>query len=179
MTVSRLPAPPDPWDDEDDLPPPIPLPGRHSDPRTSAAWETVVPARWRGRVALGPWHVVAVVVAACLALGMATWATLRHQPHVVSATAPSVASSVRPLTTAAAAPSTVTVDVEGKVRRPGIVVLKAGARVVDAVHAAGGSFTRADLGGLNLATVLSDGQQVVVGAPAPGAPGGSAAVWVA
>jgi competence protein ComEA len=71
---------------------------------------------------------------------------------------------------AAAAPATVTVDVAGKVRHPGIAVLDAGSRVVDALEAAGGARPGVDLTGLNLARVLVDGEQVVVGsAPPPGA----------
>ena len=61
----------------------------------------------------------------------------------------------------------VTVDVAGKVRRPGIVVLDAGSRVVDAIEAAGGARPRVDLSSLNLARVLVDGEQVLVGLPAP------------
>ena len=67
-------------------------------------------------------------------------------------------------------PATVTVDVAGKVRRPGIAVLDAGARVVDALEAAGGVRPGVDLAGLNLARVLVDGEQILVGVPAP--PGG-------
>ena len=52
-------------------------------------------------------------------------------------------------------------------RRPGIAVLDAGARVVDALEAAGGARPGVDLTGLNLARVLVDGEQVVVGGPAP------------
>jgi competence protein ComEA len=68
---------------------------------------------------------------------------------------------------AGAAPATVTVDVAGKVRHPGIAVLDAGSRVVDALKAAGGARPGVDLSGLNLARVLVDGEQVVVGGPAP------------
>ncbi len=66
----------------------------------------------------------------------------------------------------------VTVDVAGRVRRPGIVVLDAGARVVDALEQAGGARDGVDLTSLNLARVLVDGEQIVVGpgAPAAGAP---------
>jgi len=67
---------------------------------------------------------------------------------------------------AAGGTSTVTVDVAGKVRRPGIVVLDAGARVVDALEGAGGARPGVDLVGLNLARLLVDGEQIVVGAPA-------------
>src|SRR4051812_3210665 len=56
----------------------------------------------------------------------------------------------------------VTVHVAGAVRRPGVYRLSARARVVDAVHRAGGARRRADLGALNLAAKLEDGRQVVV-----------------
>lgn len=82
-----------------------------------------------------------------------------------------------PGATATASPASVTVDVTGKVRRPGIVVLGVGARVTDALEAAGGPRRGVDLSSLNLARVLVDGEQVVVGGPAvagvpgPGVPG--------
>ena len=57
-----------------------------------------------------------------------------------------------------------TVDVAGKVRRPGIAVLDAGSRVVDALEAAGGARRGVDLTGLNLARLLVDGEQILVGA---------------
>ncbi|WP_083546039.1 ComEA family DNA-binding protein [Janibacter indicus] len=89
----------------------------------------------------------------------------------------------------------VTVHVVGQVRRPGIVTLGAGARVADAIDEVGGATGRADLGSVNLARLLVDGEQVVVpkpgesiaaapapgaaapaaGAPAGGAPAGGAA----
>lgn len=58
------------------------------------------------------------------------------------------------------------VDVVGPVRRPGVVRLPAGARVVDALAAAGGLKPGASPGMLNLAAVVADGQQIVVGGPA-------------
>lgn len=64
----------------------------------------------------------------------------------------------------------VVVDVSGKVRRPGIQRLPAGSRVADALRAAGGVRAGTDLTGLNRARVLMDGEQVVVGGPAPPAP---------
>ena len=66
----------------------------------------------------------------------------------------------------------VTVDVAGKVRRPGIAVLPAGSRVVDALEAAGGAQRGVDLTSLNLARPLVDGEQVLVGVvPPPGVAG--------
>jgi competence protein ComEA len=61
------------------------------------------------------------------------------------------------------------VDVSGKVRRPGIHRLPAGSRVADALRAAGGVRPGTSLDGLNQARFLVDGEQVVVGAPAPAA----------
>jgi competence protein ComEA len=65
-----------------------------------------------------------------------------------------------------ATPGTVWVHVVGQVSAPGLVSLPEGARVAEAVAAAGGALPDADLGGLNLAAVVQDGAQVRV--PAPG-----------
>ena len=54
------------------------------------------------------------------------------------------------------------VHVAGAVQRPGVVELRAGDRVADALAAVGGSLPDADLAGLNLARPLVDGEQVVV-----------------
>lgn len=54
------------------------------------------------------------------------------------------------------------VHVVGAVRRPGVYRLVEGSRVQDAVRRAGGAKRRADTDLLNLASVLLDGQQVVV-----------------
>lgn len=69
----------------------------------------------------------------------------------------------------ATTPSTarLTVDVAGKVRRPGIAVLPPGSRVVDALEAAGGARRGVDLTALNLARPLVDGEQILVGVAAP------------
>lgn len=72
----------------------------------------------------------------------------------------------------------VVVDVGGKVRRPGLRRLPAGARVADALRAAGGVRPGADMEGLNRARLLVDGEQILVGEPATAAaaapPGGAA-----
>lgn len=57
---------------------------------------------------------------------------------------------------------TVFVHVVGEVASPGVVELEAGARVGDAVAAAGGATERAVLDGVNLARVVADGEQIVV-----------------
>jgi competence protein ComEA len=70
--------------------------------------------------------------------------------------------------TAAAVPLVV-VHVTGLVARPGLVRLPLGARVADAVAEAGGVTRRRAADTVNLARILVDGEQVVVGVP--GAPG--------
>jgi competence protein ComEA len=57
----------------------------------------------------------------------------------------------------------IVVSVTGLVAEPGVVTLPAGARVADAIAAAGGAAEGADLTGLNLAARLADGDSVVVG----------------
>jgi competence protein ComEA len=58
-------------------------------------------------------------------------------------------------------PQVVVVDVAGAVRRAGVYRLPQGARVLDAVRKARAG-RHADLGALNLAARLTDGEQVVV-----------------
>lgn len=71
------------------------------------------------------------------------------------------------------APEVLIIDVAGKVKKPGIVTLDSGARVHDAIKAAGGVRKSVDLSDLNLARVLSDGEQLRVGlTPSPGAGAG-------
>ncbi|WP_277211559.1 ComEA family DNA-binding protein [Isoptericola croceus] len=72
----------------------------------------------------------------------------------------------------------VVVHVVGQVADAGLVTLPAGARVADAVEAAGGATQKADIGALNLARPVVDGEQVYVPEPgeelpavAPEAPG--------
>lgn len=59
------------------------------------------------------------------------------------------------------------VSVVGKVRDPGLVRVRAGARVADAIEAAGGARGDADLMSVNLARKLADGEQLYVGVPVP------------
>ena len=77
---------------------------------------------------------------------------------------------IRPV--AAAAPALV-VDVAGAVARPGLYHLAAGARIADAIAAAGGVTPHADANLVNLAAPLADGEQVLV--PERGAAGTGAA----
>lgn len=66
------------------------------------------------------------------------------------------------------------VHVLGAVTRPGLYELSEGDRVVDAIALAGGLSDGADPAGVNLARLVSDGEQLIVplegAAPAPGQP---------
>lgn len=83
---------------------------------------------------------------------------------------PAVAPSGGPASTNAA----MVVHVAGDVRHPGLVVLPQGARVGDALEAAGGLRKGGNVGATNLARVLTDGERVEIGATSDPA-GGSAA----
>lgn len=76
-----------------------------------------------------------------------------------------VTSTAGPPTASSSPTGEVVVDVVGKVRHPGIAVLPTGSRVADAVAAAGGLRQGVDRKLVNLARVLVDGEQIVVGAP--------------
>jgi competence protein ComEA len=56
------------------------------------------------------------------------------------------------------------IDVTGAVNNPGVYTLAANSRVIDAIKAAGDSAPGADLSTVNLARVLSDGEQIYVDA---------------
>ncbi|MCW2847675.1 MAG: competence protein ComEA helix-hairpin-helix repeat protein [Marmoricola sp.] len=144
-----------------------------------------VPDTLRGRVGLDPGPVLLVVALVALAVTATAFVVLRTggdsqalPPRAglgtSSGTSSGPPSPLLPSATAPVAPASgtggtsVTVDVAGKVRRPGVTTLPAGARVVDALRKAGGARGRVDLSGLNLARVLVDGEQILVGRPAPG-----------
>jgi competence protein ComEA len=88
-------------------------------------------------------------------------------PTTGSAGAPGATPQPTPGPTAVV-PAEVVVHVAGEVASPGVVVLAAGSRVVDAVQAAGGPLAGTSLDSVNLARRLVDGEQVRVGlAPDP------------
>ena len=59
-------------------------------------------------------------------------------------------------------PAPITVYVSGKVNQEGLYTLPSGSRVNDAIQAAGGFSADANSGGLNLAEILEDGEQIDV-----------------
>lgn len=91
----------------------------------------------------------------------------RGDGAVVAEAPPAAAATV---VAARTRPSGPLVDVAGRVRRPGVYELPRGARVHEAITAAGGVRPGADLASLNRAAPVVDGQQIVV-ADAPGPTG--------
>jgi competence protein ComEA len=68
----------------------------------------------------------------------------------------------------------IVVDIAGRVRHPGVYEFHQGDRVVDAIERAGGALPGSDLTTLNLAALLTDAEQIVVGrAGGGGAPSGT------
>lgn len=143
----------------------LPEPG----PGRSAAWLSRIrgdPGR-AGVLALGVVGLVAVLVTVV--------SLVRDRPPaVVSAKLPPVemvSSAVPAPSGAPQAAGPVIVSVVGLVHRPGLVTLEPGARIADALEAAGGAVDGADVVGLNMARRVADGEQIVVGIGAePGRP---------
>ena len=120
--------------------------------------------------------VIALAAVGAIAVLVTVFTLIRDDPpQVVAAKLPPVqmVSSTSP-TAGSPAPAPdgpVVVSVVGLVHQPGLVTLTSGARIADALTAAGGSLQGADLIGLNMARRVSDGEQIVVGiASPPGAP---------
>ncbi|WP_238016477.1 helix-hairpin-helix domain-containing protein [Dactylosporangium sp. AC04546] len=112
-------------------------------------------------------RVLAVIAAVVVAA--AAFYAWHSRPRVTPA--PEVAVSTAAPAQPSSSPALLVVSVTGKVNRPGLVRLPAGARVADAIEAAGGPLPGTDLTGLNLARKLVDGEMVAVGVPQPpGAP---------
>jgi competence protein ComEA len=188
VTRVRAPGPGEP------SPPPAPvlprLPGRHAS-RRPLPWGSLVPEPLHGRWSLGPGQVAVLAVGAAVGLALTCWWLVRSGGHdaPVPAALPAAASALvtpsgvgdpaaTPAVDVSAGPAVpggagpgagprIVVDVTGRVRRPGIVVLRSGSRVIDALRAAGGARRRTPLASLNLARVLTDGEQIVVGSPQP------------
>jgi competence protein ComEA len=131
----------------------------------------------------------ALAAVAAVVIVLAAFFAWRARPRVDPVAPPSFDASAADAgagsadkSTAAArdAPSSASVEVVvavgGKVRKPGLVRLPAGARVADALSAAGGANPGVDVAMLNLARKVVDGELILVGVtPPPGANVGPAA----
>lgn len=120
--------------------------------------------------------VAAIVVAVAAYLAWQARPQLESAPLVAGLSTPGAAAM------SPSAPTLLVVAVTGRVRRPGLVRLPAGARVADAIEAAGGVLPGTDLSAVNLARKVADGELIAIavpGLPAAGAPaqvGGAAQV---
>jgi competence protein ComEA len=132
---------------------------------------------WLAKVRADPGRAGAIALAAVAAIAVLVtiFTLMREQPApVVSAKLPPVdmaAAASRTPSPAARSNEPVVVSVVGLVHTPGLVTLAPGARIADALKAAGGTTDGADTIGLNMARQVDDGEQIVVGlAPARGQP---------
>lgn len=98
----------------------------------------------------------AVVLLAALVAGALVW---RSRPVPEAVPALTAATQDGPMGESV----DLVVSIAGLVAAPGLVRLEPGARVADAIQAAGGPAPGTDLTGVNLARRLTDGEHVVVG----------------
>ncbi|MFJ2646646.1 helix-hairpin-helix domain-containing protein [Streptomyces sp. NPDC087420] len=145
-----------------------PTAGRRRE-RVALAVRDRLPLWLQLRCGLEPRALAALAVVLVVAGVLAAQHFWSARPRPVQAPQTVRAAAVVPPSSppSAAATDRVVVDVGGKVRRPGVLRLPAGSRVADALRAAGGVEPGADTTALNRARVLMDGEQVVVGVPAP------------
>jgi competence protein ComEA len=117
-----------------------------------------------GAIALAVVGVIAVLVTVFTVFG-------DDRPPIAAAKLPPVqmvsSTSTGGPAAAPKAAQEVVVSVVGLVHKPGLVTLPAGARIADALTAAGGALDGADLVGLNVARRVDDGEQILVGVSAP------------
>lgn len=109
---------------------------------------------------VGVRRLVTGVVTAFIAV-IVLWLLMRPSDPPIEA---SLTTASEALFTSSSTPlaGTVTVHVMGAVKRPGVYELASNARVVDAVRAAGGAKSGADLERINLAQTIVDTEQVFV-----------------
>jgi len=152
--------------------------GRHRAPGPAVRWD---PGR-RGARSL--W--IAGLLAAVLVIAW-TWVDrprVEPVPSPASGSAAPAAPTSSPTSSpavgeAAGTATPVVVAVVGLVARPGLVTVPTGSRVADAVEAAGGLLPGTDPASVNLAALVTDGEQIavgvprVVGGPSPSSGGGA------
>ncbi|MCO1656611.1 ComEA family DNA-binding protein [Pseudonocardia humida] len=186
-------APPLPWTEDVGPPAAGPAPPPAADepptepisllaprPGQGGPLRRLAPAGWRGaRLDPGRPAALVLVLVATVAAVVAAVGVWSERPRVepVAGLPPVVldepaAGAGAPSDAPAEPAGPLVVSVSGRVARPGLVEVPSGARVADALAAAGGALPGTDLTGLNLARRVADGEQVAVGVPpAPDATG--------
>ncbi len=100
------------------------------------------------------------------------WWLLSGRPHTAEPQAPLAFATTEAVDPEAQTPGDdLVIDVVGKVKKPGIVTIAKGARVYEAIEAAGGLKGKVDTTALNMARVLTDGEQLLVGLEPAAMPG--------
>ena len=136
------------------------------------------PGNWLAAIRADPGRagLVALAFVGVIAVLVTVFTVMRDRtPPVASAKLPPVemvsSASPPPGSAPPTADGPVVVSVVGLVHKPGLVTLAPGARIADALTAAGGALEGADLIGLNMARRVADGEQIIVGiVAAPGQP---------
>lgn len=167
--------------------PPGDTPGRaepHREPLDAASSRT---QPLREVLEFGREHLALVLVAGVVAIGIAVTYLTRAQAHSIpltvatpavtasaSASGPAATGGGEVATASPSAPITprmIVVQVLGPVKRPGVITVPEGTRVTEAIARCGGLTAAAAPGDLNLAAILHDADQVVIGTRAR--PGGA------
>ena len=137
--------------------------GRHRAPGAAVRWDP-------GRGGVRSLWLVGLLAA----LVLVTWTWLDRPrvepvppppPRSAAPTAPATAAASPTVGEVAGTATPVVVAVVGLVARPGLVTVPTGSRVADAVEAAGGLLPGTDPASVNLAALVTDGQQIAVGVP--------------
>lgn len=130
--------------------------------------------RWAGKLLGHKAVVVAMLVVIAMASGLAMASVGGRSGNVSFERVEDSGSSAEPgsgdlsddasdeSSSKASVETEVYVDVDGAVARPGVYRLKDGARVSQAIDAAGGLTAEADVTGLNRASKVTDGQKIYV-----------------
>jgi len=124
-------------------------------------------AEWTSETAGGGRRKLAVALVGGLALAVMVAVGVAVSSGGTEHEAPPVLPMAAASQSAPPAETSIVVSVVGRVARPGLVTLPEGARVADALNESGGPVPGVDLGPLNLARKLADGEQIYVGVPPP------------
>ena len=106
----------------------------------------------------------ALILLFSLCLGLGGFYFLNSKPSAVPELTQDLILPIQESSTVQS--SQIIVNVAGKVANPGVYSLTIGSRVIDAINMAGNQLRGVDISDINLARILIDGEQILVGAPA-------------